>query len=226
MKSSPQKILLSASIICANLLELKNDLRQLEKSGIDHIHFDVMDGTFVQRLGLLPEVLIGIKKVVKVPVDVHLMIENPDSFIPAFINAGADIITVHAESTRHLGRSIRLIKSLGARAGVALNPATPLSVLDYVLDDIDLVMIMAINPGIVGHKLIPAAIEKITHLKSNLANHPNILIEVDGGVTIESAPSMVRAGATMLVCGSATIFKANRPISSGIKKLRTILKSR
>lgn len=218
-----KKTLISASIICANSVDIKSDIKQLEKGGVDCIHFDVMDGNFVPRLGLFPEMLTAIKKVTKIPVDVHLMIDNPDNFIPAFINAGADMISVHSEGNNHLDRSIRLIKSMGAKAGVVLNPATSLSVLDYVLDDIDLVLLMAINPGIVDHKLIPNTIQKIADLKKKLRTHPNILIEIDGGVTFESALSMVKAGADMLVCGSSTIFKPDQSISLKIREFRKIL---
>lgn len=218
-----EKIFLSASIICANLLNLEADIKCLEKSGIDYLHFDVMDGQFVPRLGLFPEMLSAIKKITKIPIDVHLMIENPDNYIPAFINAGASIVAVHVESTPHLNRSLRLIKSLGAKAGVVLNPATSLSVLDYILDDIDLIMLMAINPGVVGHKLIPNSLKKISDLKKKIKNYPNMLIEVDGGVSFESTKNMVKAGANMLVCGSSTIFKPNEPIDKQIQDLRQLI---
>lgn len=218
-----KKTLLAASLVCANPLDLQSDIKELEKAGIDYIHFDVMDGNFVPRLGLFPEILTSLKKITKIPVDVHLMIANPDNFIPAFIQAGADIVVVHAESTAHLDRSIRLIKNLGAKAGVALNPATPLSVLDYVLDDIDMVMLMAINPGILGHKLIPISMKKIADLKKRLHKHPKILIEIDGGVTFESAKTMVKNGADMLVCGTSTIFKPDQSITTKVKELRKTL---
>lgn len=223
---SKKTFLLSASIICANTLDLKTDIRQLEDGGIDYLHFDVMDGAFVPRLGLFPEMLASIKTITKIPISAHLMIEHPDDFIPIFANAGADMIIIHAESTRHMDRSIRLIKNAGTKAGVALNPATPLSVLDYVLDDIDLVMLMAINPGIVGHQLIPGTLKKISDIKNKLRDYPNILIEIDGGVTFKSAPDMIKIGANMLVCGSSTIFKPGRPISKKIKELRQLLKSK
>lgn len=224
---TPKKhFLLSASIICANALDLKKDIQQLEDGGIDYLHFDIMDGAFVPRLGLFPEMLASVKAVTKIPITAHLMIENPDNFIPAFARAGADIIIIHAESTKHLDRSIRLIKNMGIKAGVALNPATPLSFIDYVLDEIDLVMLMAINPGIVGHQLIPGTLKKISDLKNKLRYYPHILIEIDGGVTFKSAPDMIKMGANMLVCGSSTIFKPGKPISKKIKELRQLLKSK
>lgn len=221
----PKKtFLLSASIICANTLDLKKDIQQLEDGEIDYLHFDIMDGAFVPRLGLFPEMLASIKTITKIPISVHLMIEHPDNFIPIFANAGANMIIIHAESTRHLDRSIRLIKNAGVKAGVALNPATPLSVIDYVLDNIDLVMLMAINPGLIGHALIPGTLKKISDLKNKLCDYPNILIEIDGGVTFKSAPDMIKMGANMLVCGSSTIFRPEELISKKIKELRQLLK--
>lgn len=216
--------LLSASIICANSLDLKTDIQKLEDGGIDYLHFDIMDGAFVPRLGLFPEMLASIKTITKIPISVHLMIENPDNFIPIFINAGADMIIIHAESTRHLDRSIRLIKKAGIKVGVALNPATSLSVIDYVLDDIDLIMLMAINPGLIGHALIPGTFKKISDLKNKLRNYPNILIEIDGGVTFKSAPDMIKSGANMLVCGSSTIFRPEGNIAKKTTELRQLLK--
>jgi ribulose-phosphate 3-epimerase len=223
--SNNKKCILAASVICANTLELNKDIQQLIDGDIDYLHFDVMDGQFVPRLGLFPEMLTDIKKITNIPVDVHLMTLNPERLIPDFVNAGADIIVVHAESTAHLDHSIRLIKKMGCKAGVALNPATSLSILDYILDDIDLVMIMAINPGIVGHKLIPIAMKKIAELDNKLSNHKHIIIAVDGGVSFETAPEMLKQGANMLVCGTSTIFKKEKPISEKIKELRKLLES-
>jgi ribulose-phosphate 3-epimerase len=220
MKKNTHPYKLAASLICANILDLKSEIRSLEKGGIDYIHFDVMDGNFVPRLGLHPEILKAVKSITKIPVDVHLMIENPDFFIPDFIQAGADVITVHAESTKHLHRSVKIIRDAGIKAGVALNPGTPLSVLDYVLDDIDFVMLMAINPGLVGHKLIPRALDKIFELKEKLADYPDMIIEVDGGVTPESAPEMIARGANLLVCGTSIIFKPNIDVGKKLKEVR------
>jgi ribulose-phosphate 3-epimerase len=211
---------LSASLICGSPASLREDIKALEHGGIDALHFDVMDGAFVPRFGLHPELLKAVKKISKLPVDVHLMIEHPERYVNAFIDAGADIIVVHAESTPHLHRAIQAIRSLGCRAGVALNPATPLSVLDYVLGDIELVMLMAINPGIVGHKLIPSMMQKIADVRARLVSHPNILIEIDGGVSPESAPSMVRAGADLLVCGTSAIFQREKDLAKSVRKFR------
>lgn len=198
---------LSASLVCGDPLSLGADIRALVDGGIDAIHFDVMDGHFVPRLGLYPELLESVKEISSLPVDVHLMITHPEQFAVQFAHAGADVVVVHAEATPHVHRVVHMIRDAGARAGVALNPGTPLSVLDYVLGDIDLVLLMAINPGIVGHKLIPSMLEKIAETKEKLVDHPNVVIEVDGGVTPESAATMIQTGADMLVCGTSSVFR-------------------
>jgi len=211
---------LSASIICANMANIARDIKSLETAKIDYIHFDVMDGIFVPRYGLHPEMLLAITEQTKIPVDVHLMIHDPLSYIEIFAKNGADIISVHAESTTHLDQAIRLIKQYGCRAGVAINPSTSLSVLDYVLGDIELVVLMAINPGILGHKLIPKMMDKISELKHKIRDYPGVKIQIDGGVTFDSAPEMIRRGANMLVCGSSTIFKKNLRIESKVTELK------
>jgi len=211
---------LSASLICGSPVSLGEDIKAVERGGMDAIHFDVMDGMFVPRLGLYPELLRSVKEISKLPVDVHLMIEEPERYVKEFIDAGGDIIMVHAESTRHLHRVIRAIKALGGRAGVALNPATPLSVLDYVLGDIEMIMLMAINPGIVGHKLIPSMMQKIADLRAKLVVYPDIRIEIDGGVSPESAAAMVIAGADLLVCGTSAVFKKGKDLAQSIQTFR------
>lgn len=222
-KNGVRKYRLSASLVCSEMLDLREEIAKLEKGGIDYIHFDVMDNQFVPRFGLYPEILKSIKKITKIPVDVHLMVNNPENSIPYFAQAGADIIFVHAEATNHLHHLINLIKSMGVKAGVAINPATSLNVLDYVLDNIDYVMLMAINPGILGHKLIPNMMDKIKELKNKLKKYPNIEIEIDGGVTFESGPKMIKNGAKILVCGSSTIYKPDVDIDVKIKEFRGIL---
>lgn len=214
---------LLASLICGDPLALDEEIKQLEKGGIDGIHFDVMDGQFVPRLGLYPEYLQAVKNATDLPVDLHLMIEDPEFSIPHFIRNGlssSDIIVVHAESTKHLHYVIKSIKDAGFKAGVALNPATPLSALDYILPELDRVMLMAINPGILGHKLIPDMIRKMKDLKSMLHEYPDVHIEVDGGVSPESAAAMVFAGADRLVCGTSAIYKKEQSLTEAVEKFR------
>lgn len=210
----------TASIICADLLNLKKEVDLLKKGKIDRIHFDVMDGIFVPRYGLPPEVLKFIHDEINIPITVHMMVCDPEPYIDIFSKAGADTIVFHVEPVNHTHRIIQKIKMNGIKAGVALNPATPLSVLDYILPDLDLVMLMAINPGIVGHKLIPQMIIKIADLKNKIKNYPDIKIEIDGGVTFESAPKMIENGADILVCGNSSIFKKDFSVDKTIPKFR------
>lgn len=217
--TSSRPYTLTASLICANMLELGEEVKRLEKGGIDSIHFDVMDASFVPRYGLHPEMLAAVRSITNLPIHVHAMVEDIEPYIETFAKAGATTIMPHVESHRHLHRALKKIRDAGVMAGAAMNLATSLGVLDYVLDDINVVMLMAINPGIVGHKLIPQALDKISDLREKLIGR-SIEIEIDGGVTPESAPEMVRRGATRLVCGSSTIFKQGGDIAERIKKLR------
>ena len=217
------KIQLAASLICANPLNLHSDLIELEKGEADLIHFDVMDGQFVPRYGLYPEILSCVKKMSSIPVDVHMMVENAEDYIDVFKSAGADYYNVHVESTKHLHRVIKKIRNVGMKAGVALNPATPISSLEWVILEIDMVVLMAINPGIVGHKLIPEMIDKIKAVRdfADESGNKNLIIEIDGGVTFESANLMIDAGADALVCGTGTIFRPHEDsISNKLHSLR------
>lgn len=219
-----QSYLLSASLVCANMLNLEDEIRRIEAGGIDTIHFDVMDGLFVSRFGLHPEILQELRTLTALPVDVHMMTNEPEVYIDAFATAGATYYSVHAEACRHLHRTIQKIGATGMKAGVALNPATPLSVLEYVIDDIEIVVIMAIDPGILGQKLIPQQLEKIRQLKAMVSHRPEFIIQVDGGVTPETAPEMIRLGANSLVCGTGTIFRPKEAtVDEKIKTLRSLL---
>ncbi len=219
LKSKPYY--LAASLVCADMLHLADEMENLEAGQIDFIHFDVMDGSFVPRYGLHPEMLQAVKKATKIPVAVHMMVQNPEPYIEIFAKVGADYFAVHVEACPHLHRTIHLIRQAGMKPGVALNPATSLSSLEYVLDDIDIIVLMAINPGIVGHKLIGSMMKKISQVKQLVKDRPNFLIQVDGGVTPESAPEMIQAGANMLVCGSSTIFRPQEaPVDQKITQLR------
>lgn len=218
---------LSASLICANPLLIKDEVQNLVSGGIDYIHFDVMDGNFVPRFGLYPELLKAVRAITDLPIDVHMMSEEPIRYISDFAQAGATIISVHVEACKHIHRTLKVISENGVKSGIVLNHGTPLNVLDYIIDDIDVVMLMAINPGIVGHKLIPGAMKKIADLKEKInKSKRDILIEIDGGVTLESAANMINAGADLLVCGSSTIFKPNESLDEKIKEVRKIIDSR
>jgi ribulose-phosphate 3-epimerase len=215
---------ISASLICANILRLEEEIDRIVESGCDYIHFDIMDGVYVPRFGMYPEILSAVRKKTSLPIDVHFMTIDAEKYVNLFVDAGASLITVHPEACTHIHRTLQVIKKAGAQTGVCLNYGTPLSVLDYILDDINLVLIMAINPGIVGHPLIPKAIEKIADLRTKIdEQNKNIIIEVDGGVTFESAPKMLAAGAELLVCGSSTIFKPDAPVNIKVQEFRTHL---
>lgn len=195
---------IAPSILSADFSCLGDEIRAVEAAGADYVHVDVMDGHFVPNITIGPLVVEAARKVTKLPLDVHLMIENPDNYIPQFAAAGADIIVVHAEATRHLHRTIQLIKSLGKKAGVSLNPATPLNSLDYVLHDLDLVLLMTVNPGFGGQSFIDACLPKIHALRALLDKHGfDAELEVDGGVNLSNIAAISHAGADVFVAGSA-----------------------
>ena len=198
---------LTASLICSDPLDLRKSIEDIELAGIEYIHFDVMDGVFVPRYGLFPEMLSAIKKITNIPVDVHMMVINAEQYVSDFAKAGADILYVHVENNNHLHRTIRLIKNNGMKAGIVFNIGTPINVLDYILDDVDYIMLMGINPGIVGHKIIPKVYDKIKEVKEKIKDYPNIKIMVDGGVTPDTAPEMIKNGADIIVCGSSSIYR-------------------
>ncbi len=208
------------SILSADFCCLSEEIKKVENGGADLLHIDVMDGHFVPNITLGPPVISSLKGKTYLPFDVHLMIENPEKHIDDFIKAGADIITVHVESTVHLNRLVNYIKNKGIKPGVALNPSTPLSSLQYILDDIYMILIMSVNPGFGGQKFIPKMLEKIRDLKKIiLQENPEILIEVDGGINEENAPDIIKAGADILVAGSA-IYLSSNP-GDVIEKLKT-----
>jgi ribulose-phosphate 3-epimerase len=195
---------IAPSILSADFSRLGEEIRSLEAAGADYVHVDVMDGHFVPNITIGPLVVEASRRVTDLPLDVHLMIENPDRYIPDFAAAGADIIVVHAEAVHHLHRTVQLIRSLGKRAGVALNPATPLNCLEYVLDDLDLVLLMTVNPGFGGQGFISTCLPKIHSLRAMLDRRGcEAELEVDGGVKISNIAQVSHAGADVFVAGSA-----------------------
>jgi len=217
------KYFLAASLICGDVLKATEELDQLQRAQVDSLHFDVMDGHFVPRLGLYPEMLKSIKSYTDIPVDVHLMLDHPIMYAEKFIEAGADLIAFHIESKNDIKETINFIKSKNVKAGLVLNPGTPLEVLDPYLADIDLVMLMAIQPGILGQKVISETFERISNLAEKVKDYP-IIIEIDGGVTSETAPKMIEHGAHLLVCGAGTIYRPHEnTLENKVIEIRNII---
>lgn len=202
---------IAPSILSADFARLGDEIKDVERAGADYIHVDVMDGHFVPNITIGPLIVEAIRPVTQLPLDVHLMIENPDQYIEAFAKAGADYITVHVEACRHLHRTIQLIKSTGVKAGVVLNPATPVESLKHIIEDVDMVLLMSVNPGFGGQKFIPSVLPKIREVREMADSlNPNLEIEIDGGVNEETARLCAEAGATVLVAGSAVFNKEDR----------------
>jgi ribulose-phosphate 3-epimerase len=202
---------IAPSILSADFAKLGEEIKDVEQGGADYIHVDVMDGHFVPNITIGPLIVDAIRPITTLPLDVHLMIENPDSYIEAFAKAGADYITVHVEACRHLHRTIHYIKSFGVKAGVVLNPATPVETIQHVIADIDMVLLMSVNPGFGGQKFIYEVLPKIKAVKEMIdARGLDVEIEIDGGVNAETAKLCIEAGANVLVAGSAIYNEKDR----------------
>ena len=220
---SNSKILVAPSILSADFSNLKDEIKKVEDSGADWIHVDVMDGVFVPNITIGAPVVKCIKAVTKLPLDVHLMIVEPDKHIKDFADAGANIITVHSEACKHLERTLSHIKELGCKAGVSFNPHTPVNSLKYILEIIDLVLVMTVNPGFGGQKFISSVVPKISEVKKLFqeANLVNKYIEVDGGINIQTAPIVRSAGANVLVSGNAIYsLKTQKEIQKTITEMK------
>ncbi|MFA8437546.1 ribulose-phosphate 3-epimerase [Pueribacillus sp. YX66] len=207
-------IKVAPSILAADFAKLGEEIKEVEHGGADYIHIDVMDGHFVPNITIGPLVVDSVRPITKLPLDVHLMIDNPDVYIADFARAGADIISVHVEACKHLHRTIQSIKQLNVKAGVVLNPATPISALEHIIEEVDLVLLMTVNPGFGGQSFISSVVPKIKQL-AQLIHEKNVSveIEVDGGINPETAKICIEAGATVLVAGSAIFSQSDRKLA-------------
>jgi ribulose-phosphate 3-epimerase len=217
---SKLKIKIAPSILSADFGRLGEQVVEAEKAGADYIHVDVMDGHFVPNITIGVPVVASLRKWTKLPLDVHLMIENPERHIKAFADAGADIITVHIETSPHIHRTVHLIKNSGVKAGVSLNPGTSVGLLTEILPAVDLVLVMTVNPGFGGQTFIVDTLDKIARLRAEIDSRKlTVELEVDGGINTETAPQVIKAGARVLVAGAA-IFNGKQTVAEAIKRIK------
>jgi ribulose-phosphate 3-epimerase len=220
-------IKLEASVACANRMNLQDDLRSLAEAGIDLLHIDIMDGRFVSNFCLDFSTMEAIGRCCDIPMDCHLMVEDPERYVGRAIEAGAKYVSIHVEAARHVQQTLQQIRNAGAKAGIALNPGTAIQSLEYLLDTIDMVIVMTVNPGFAGQTLVPATLKKIKDVRRILeeSGHADLEVQVDGNVSFQNIPLMVAAGATMLVGGTSSIFHKDYSILQAITEVRKILQN-
>lgn len=216
---------IEASLACANFKNLERDIRQLEDAGVDYLHVDMMDGTFVPNLALDFTILQAVREMTRIPVECHLMIDRPERYIERTAVFAPAFITIHFEATPHVQRVLRHIRDLGIRPGIALNPATPISSLAYILDDIELITVMTVNPGFMGQTLIPATLCKLAEVRQlvDSAGYGHIELQVDGNVSFTNIPTMIQSGATMLVGGTSSVFHKQYSIGAAVAAVRDLI---
>jgi ribulose-phosphate 3-epimerase len=208
-------------------MNLRDDLRSLTEAGIDVLHIDIMDGRFVSNFCLDFSMMEAIREISDIPMDCHLMVEEPERYVPRAIEAGAHYVSIHVEAARHVQQTLQQIRDAGVKAGIALNPGTAIQTLEYLLDTIDIVTVMTVNPGFVGQKLVSATLKKIKDVRKLLdeSGHADVEVQVDGNVSFQNIPLMVAAGATMLVGGTSSIFHKDYSIPAAITEVRKILQN-
>jgi ribulose-phosphate 3-epimerase len=219
-----KSIKISASVACADLLNLETDIRLLEEAGVEYLHIDIMDGMFVPNFCLSFDLMKAIKGMTSIPMECHVMVTDPERYVERVAATGSECLSVHYEATPHIHRALTLIRQSGMKAGVALNPSTPINVLDYILDDLDVVTLMMINPGFTGQKMIPSMLRKLKETREFLDGRgkQDMDIIVDGNVSIENIPKMVGAGATVLVGGSSSVFRKGVSIIESVELVRSL----